>query len=122
MPIERNPNDPYQSGSTQEELRRRATRVDEEFQADPNLSEGPATGGRIALFAIAIIAILGAIFYGMNTSTTDNSPTQTTTTKPSSPSTTGSAPAPSQPSNTPAPSQPSNTPAPAPSAPAAPSK
>ena len=39
-----NPNDAYRAGRSEEEMRRR----DNELQADPQLAEGPASGGRIA--------------------------------------------------------------------------
>ena len=40
--------------------------LDSELQADPELAEGPASGGRVAMFAIAIAVVLGAVFYGLN--------------------------------------------------------
>ena len=93
-------NDPYGSDTTNDELlRRRAARFDNEMQPDPELAEGPAGGGRIALFAIAIVAIIGAVFFGLNnpSTTQSQSTAQTTTTVPVSPpapvpgQTTGSA-------------------------------
>lgn len=109
MALERNPNDPYASDN--EILRQRAKRFDNELQVDPELAEGPATGSRIALFAIAIVAILGVVFYGLSSPTTQTTPTaQTTTTpapansdtaatRPPAGQTTGSAMTPSSPSN-----------------------
>ena len=38
------------------------------MQPDPELAEGPASGGRVALFAVAIALVLGAVFYGLNNS------------------------------------------------------
>ena len=58
----RNPNDAYRAGRSEEEMRRR----DNELQADPQLAEGPASGGRIAIYAIAIAVVLGVVFYGLN--------------------------------------------------------
>lgn len=100
-----------------DDLRRQA--LDNELRADPELDEGAASGGRMALFVIAVIAILGVVFYGLNNSssgpdtaqnppaTTTNSPAQQSaqggkqgnTMSPDSPNanpgqTTGSAPAP----------------------------
>ncbi|MGN6115941.1 MAG: hypothetical protein ACTHN2_10545 [Nitrobacter sp.] len=75
MAYERNPNDPYQRDLADNEARR-AGRLDNELQPDVELAEGPASGGRIALFAIAIAVVLGAVFYGLNnssTNTADNS-------------------------------------------------
>ena len=89
-------NDLYQSDVTNDEiLRRRTAQLDNELQPDPELAEGRAGGGRIALFAIAIVAILGVVFYGLNNpSIAPTSTAQTTTTAPATPpagQTTGSA-------------------------------
>ena len=98
MAIERNPNDPYSAAPTNDELlRRRAEQFDNELQADPELAEGPASGGRIAVFAIALVAILGVVFYGLNTSSTSPDATPTAQTTPASPSTSGTAQAPRAP-------------------------
>jgi hypothetical protein len=68
---------------------RSPARLDSELQVDPELAEGPATGGRIAMFAVAIALVMGAVFYGLNstsiheattappTTTAQNSNTQT---------------------------------------------
>jgi hypothetical protein len=45
-----------------------AARLEREAQFDPELAEGPARTGRIALFAIALALLLGAVFYGLNNS------------------------------------------------------
>jgi len=121
MAIERNPNDPY-AASTNDDALRRSAQLDNELQADPELAEGPASGGRIALFAIALVAILGVVFYGLNSSSTSPDATPTAQTAPSTPSggmaqtprapagqTTGSAMKPVQPAPPPA----ANAPAPA---------
>jgi hypothetical protein len=62
-----------------EEMRRR-DRMEGEFQADPELAEGPASRTRVALYAVAILAVLGALFYGLNAAnnssqTASNAPT-----------------------------------------------
>lgn len=118
MAIERNPNDP----TNDELMRRRADQFDEELQADPELAEGPASGGRIALFAIALVAILGVVFYGMNSSNTSPDTTPTAQTTPVSPPAGSTAQAPRAPAGQttgmtrpqPAPPPSINTPAPAP--------
>jgi hypothetical protein len=92
MAIERDPNE---RNPTNEELRQRAARLDNEIQPDPELAEGPASGSRITLFAIAIIAILGVVFYGLNNSAI--APEGNTVATQSSPATTGSNPAPANP-------------------------
>ena len=86
MAYERNPNEPYRSnpadapyraGSTGDEYRR-AARLDDELQADPELSEGPATGGKVAMFAVAIALVLGAVFYGLNNTSINHAGTSST--------------------------------------------
>src|SRR5438128_823195 len=64
-----------------EELRRRE-QIEGDFQVDPELAEGPASRTRVALYAVAILAVLGALFYGLNaannsTETASNTPTAT---------------------------------------------
>jgi uncharacterized protein HemX len=131
MADDRFPNDPYRSSLSDDEYAR-AARRDTELQPDPELGEGPASTGRIALFAIAIALVLGAVFYGLNNTSTNqasNAPSsqsaqQTQPSNPASPPgmrdvtprnntqpgvTTGAAP------SQPAPSQPHNAPQPAPS-------
>ena len=80
-----NPNDPYRPEQASEELRRAAP-LDNELQADPELAEGRASGGRIAAFAIAIALVLGVVFYGLNNSSMN--PTTTTATTSGTPATT----------------------------------
>jgi hypothetical protein len=80
MANERNPNDPYRPNPADDPYRtnrddelRRAARPDDEVLMDPELAEGPARGGRIAMFAIAIAVVLGAVFYGLNNSSVNHS-------------------------------------------------
>jgi hypothetical protein len=65
------PDDPYRTTNLYRgrdgELRDPA-RLDDELQVDPELAEGPASSGRIAMFAVAIALVLGAVFYGLNNS------------------------------------------------------
>lgn len=70
-------------------------RTDAALQADPELVEGPASGSRILAFGVAIVVVLGAVFYGLNT--TSNPPdgtsaTATQSTPVASPQTPNSAP------------------------------
>ena len=74
MANQRNPDDPYRS----DEEFRRAARLDNELQPDPELAEGPARGGKIAMFAIAIAMVLGAVFYGLNNSSIHQAGTSST--------------------------------------------
>jgi hypothetical protein len=85
MAHERNPNDPYRSADdpyrsnlADDDIRRQA-RLDSELQADPELAEGPASSGKVAMFAIAIAVVLGAVFYGLNNSTINQAGTSPTT-------------------------------------------
>lgn len=79
-------------GRQEHERLRRMTMTDNEFQIDPELMEGPASRTRVALFAMAILAVLAAVFYGLNTPA--NTPA-TTATQPrhDAAKTTGQAPA-----------------------------
>jgi hypothetical protein len=107
MTNERIPDDPYRPNSepadlhgrglegvnkapsAAQEYRERPTRLDEELQIDPELSEGPAGAGKTALFAICIALVLGAVFYGLNNASPNLAstapPTQTAQTQPAAP-------------------------------------
>jgi len=65
MANERIPNDPYRSGLSDDNFGR-PQRFDNDMQIDPELQEGPASSSKIALFAVAIAIVLGAVFYGLN--------------------------------------------------------
>jgi hypothetical protein len=78
----------------------REARLEREAQFDPELAEGPAGTGKMALFALAVALILGAVFYGLNNSSVHEAstapPAQTAQTQPANPNsqpgmTTGSA-------------------------------
>ncbi len=98
------PNDPYRSNLTDDDVRRQS-RLDTELQPDPELAEGPASGGKVAMFALAIAILLGAVFYGLNNTSVKQGDTSTAqnssqTSPPAAPrvntnpgTTTGSAPA-----------------------------
>ena len=77
MAYERNPDDPYRPNLADDEYRRSA-RLDNELQPDPELAEGPASGGKVAMFAVAIALVLGAIFYGLNNTTINQAGTSST--------------------------------------------
>ena len=73
MAYERNPNDPYRASDTYrtnaaDDDLRRAAHLDSELQPDPELAEGPAKSSNVAIFALAIALVLGAVFYGLNNS------------------------------------------------------
>jgi hypothetical protein len=50
-------------------------RLDNRLQPDPELAEGRASGGRIAIFAVGIAVVLGAVFYGLNNSSVEHAGT-----------------------------------------------
>jgi len=85
------PNDPYRAPMTDDEIRRQArlNSLDNELQPDPELAEGPASGGKVAMFAIAIAVVLGAVFYGLNNTTINQAgttpPSQTAQTQSANP-------------------------------------
>src|SRR5712675_252551 len=80
MAYQPNPNDPYRASLSDDEFRRqtRLNSLDNELQPDPELAEGPASGGKVAMFAIAIAVVLGAVFYGLNNSSINHAGTSST--------------------------------------------
>ncbi len=107
MANERNPNDPYRSpdapyrSSSDNDDFRRSARLDNELQPDPELAEGPASGGRIAMFAVAIAVILGAVFYGLNNTSINQAGTSSTAQNTAQPSTAQNTAQPSPPGTPP---------------------
>jgi hypothetical protein len=85
------PNDPFRGDMTEDEIRHQArlNSLDNELQPDPELAEGPASGAKVAMFAIAIAVVLGAVFYGLNNTTVNQAgttpPSQTAQTQPANP-------------------------------------
>jgi uncharacterized protein HemX len=83
MAYEHNPNDPYRASDPYrsnfpDDEYRRAARLDNEMQPDPELADGPASGAKVAMFAIAIAVILGAVFYGLNNTSINQAGTSST--------------------------------------------
>ena len=72
------PTDPYRAPMSDEEIRRQArlNSLDNEFQPDPELEEGPASGAKVAMFAIAIAVVMGALFYGLNNTSVQQAGTE----------------------------------------------
>jgi len=65
------PEDPYRAPMTEGE-QPRMQGFDTELTPDPELAEGPSSTGRFAAYALGIAIVLGAVFYGLNhSSTTD---------------------------------------------------
>ncbi len=92
MTNERIPTDPYRPLDTQglrDEYSDRRQRFDDDLPVDPDLAEGRANGGKIALFALCIALVLGAVFYGLNNSSINQAstepPAQTAQTQPATP-------------------------------------
>ena len=73
----RSADDPYRSNLSDDEIKRQA-RLDGELQPDPELGEYPASGAKVAMFAIAIALVLGAVFYGMNNTSINQAGTSST--------------------------------------------
>ena len=85
--------DPYRTNRRSEDIGSPA-RFENELQMDPELAEGPAGGSRIALFAVGIAVILGAVFYGLNNSSIKeaNTPPPATTAQNTGPTSPPAAP------------------------------
>ena len=73
------PDDPISAflDRTDDDIRRQA-RLDSELQPDPELAEGPASGGKMAMFAVAIAVVLGAVFYGLKSPSVHQAGTSST--------------------------------------------
>jgi hypothetical protein len=67
MANERIPDDTTRPPLDGDDLRE-PTRLDHQLQPDPELAEDPASGRRITIYAVGIAVVLGAIFYGLSTS------------------------------------------------------
>jgi hypothetical protein len=93
MANQQNPNDLYRPNRTDNEMRSPAS-LDTELQPDPELAEGPASGSRIALLAVAIAIVLGAVFYGLNNTSTNSAGTSTAQTSSTNQSTAQTSPPP----------------------------
>jgi hypothetical protein len=85
------PTDPFRAPMSEEETRRQArlNSIDNEYQPDPELQEGPASGAKVAMFALAIAVVMGALFYGLNNTSVQQAGTEpsarTAQTQPASP-------------------------------------
>jgi hypothetical protein len=61
-----NPNDPFITPPPGDEFPRS---TDPLMPSDRFADEGPVSGTRVALYAVAVLALVGALFYGMSTAT-----------------------------------------------------
>ncbi|WP_438274542.1 hypothetical protein [Nitrobacter sp.] len=84
MANERKSPDPHERDLADNNVQQ-ATRFDDKPQFDPLLAENPTRGGRIAIYGVAIAILLGALFYGL--STTGSNQTSSTPSQSASPST-----------------------------------
>lgn len=81
-----NPNDPYDRDPLRDPIRtnigerRSPVEIDNDLQVDPELAEGPARNGRIAMFAVGIAIVLGLVFYGLNNTSVSQQNAATTPT------------------------------------------
>jgi len=64
-----------------EEIRRQE-HIGGDYRSDFQLTDDPPSKGRVAAYAIAILAVLGALFYGLNTA---NNSSQTASNAPGAP-------------------------------------
>ena len=86
MATELNPNDPYDRDRLKDPIRtnigerRSPVEFDNDLQPDPELAEGPSSNSKIAMFAVGIAIVLGLVFYGMNTTSTNRQNAGTTPT------------------------------------------
>jgi hypothetical protein len=71
--------DPYRTTMRTDDQLQRAARLDNDLQVDPELAESPASSGKIAMFALGIAVVLGAVFYGLNSTTINQAGTASTT-------------------------------------------
>lgn len=90
------PNDPYRPDVGTENPD--PQRFDRELQADPELAEGRASGSRMMVYGVAILALLGVVFYGMNSGSMNPSEATKTATQ-STPATQDTAPKAPAPTN-----------------------
>jgi hypothetical protein len=73
--IPNDPYDPYRSGLSDDNFGR-PQRFDNDMQIDPELQEGPVSSTKVALFAVGLAIILGAVFYGLNNTSVHEAQTQ----------------------------------------------
>lgn len=72
------PTDPNRAPLTEEEVARQArlNSLDNEIQPDPMLDDSGPSGTKVAMFAVAIAAVLGALFYGLNNTSVNQAGTE----------------------------------------------
>ena len=80
MATQFNPNHPYRANLSDDEIARQArlNSLDNELQPDPELAEGSGSGTKIAMLAVAIAVVMGALFYGLNNTSVNQATTSPT--------------------------------------------
>lgn len=63
-----NPNDPFITPPPGDEY----PRSTDPIPGDRYVDDGPVSGTRVALYAVAVLALVGALFYGMSTATNND--------------------------------------------------
>ena len=88
------PTDPYRAPVSEDEIARQArlNSLDNEVQPDPVLDETGPSGTRMAMFAVALAVVLGALFYGLNNTTVNQAGTEPNARSAQTQSTTPAAP------------------------------
>jgi len=73
------PTDPFRAPLSEEEIARQArlNSLDNEIQPDSMLDDGGPSGTKVAMFAVAIAVVLGALFYGLNNTSVNQAGTDT---------------------------------------------
>jgi hypothetical protein len=89
MSYQPNPNDPYRLSDDEIRRQARLNSLDNEIRPDPELDEGPASGAKVVMIAIAIAVVMGVVFYGLNNTSINQAsttpPAQTAQTQPANP-------------------------------------
>lgn len=91
MAYQPDPNETPRAPVSDEAIRRqsRLNALDQEMQADSEIGESSASGSKVAMFAVAIALVMGALFYGLNSSSVNQAGTtpsgQTAQTTPANP-------------------------------------
>ena len=70
MANERIPEDPYRSGLSDDDFYRSSRYGSDLPPLDRNPDDGGPSSGKVALFAVGIALVLGAVFYGLNNTST----------------------------------------------------
>ena len=85
------PTDPHRAPLSEEEIARqsRLNSLDNDIQPDPMPDEGGPSGAKVAMFAVAVAVVLGALFYGLNNTSVNQAGTdhgaRTAQTQPANP-------------------------------------